>query len=173
MTKEMMNGLFAGQIFPEFPFKKHNWLAVAFERNMYDGARMPEWFFREASLVFNPSRELKLLVMGDCFTLEGRNELALVDFTWDEYAKFMRSKDGFSLEYKIASDLGDFACWADAELTVVGGEQDRMDILLNHFGGRESMLGCIEKEFFLDKPVGNEDMRVYFRKLLFPSERSK
>jgi len=132
---------------------------------------MPERFFHEASLVFNPSRESKLLIMGDCFALEGRSDVASVDFVWDDYSSFMRSKDGFSLEYKMASDSGNFGCWADPELTVVGGEQDKMDMLLEQFGGRESMLKRIETGFFLDEPAGNEDMRAYFRGLLFPNER--
>lgn len=171
MTHHMITDLFTDRIFPGFPFRNQHWLAVAFERNMYDAARMPEGFFREASRVFNPSRKSKLLMTGDCFVLEGRVDVALVGFDWDGYSSFMRSKEGFSLEYKMASDSGDWGCWADQELTVVGGEQRKMDRLLEQCGGRESMLKRMETEFFLDEPAGNEDMRAYFRGLLFPDER--
>lgn len=171
MTVGAIDDLFSNRIFPGFPFKDRSWLAVAFERNMYDNTRMPEWFFLGASTIFNPSGRSKLLIKGDCFALEGRDEVAHVDFIWDSYAGFMRSQEGFSLEYKMTNDAADFGCWADAELTIVGGEQGRMDALFNRCGGREPMLERIEREFFLDEPTGNEDMRSYFRGLLFPDSR--
>ncbi|HYG05103.1 MAG TPA: hypothetical protein VD865_01680 [Stenotrophomonas sp.] len=171
MTASIVDPLFSDHIFPDFPFKNQNWLAVAFERNGYDNTRMPEWFFREASNVFNPSESSKLLIKGDCFALEGRGKIACVGFNWDCYSRFMRSAEGFSLEYKMANGTADFACWADPELTVIGGESSKMDEVLDRCGGRESMLGHIEREFFLDEPAGNEDMRRYFRGLLFRDGR--
>lgn len=171
MIASLADHLFSDEIFPGFPFKSQSWLAVAFERNRYDNTRMPEWFFREASMVFNPSGSSKLFIKGDCFALEGRDEIASVGFDWDSYSGFMRSPEGFSLEYKMANGAADFACWADPELTVIGGESDRMDVLLDKCGGRESMLGHIEREFFLDESTGNEDMRSYFQGLLFRDRR--
>lgn len=171
MIADVVDDLFSDRIFPGFPFKNQSWLAVAFERNMYDNTRMPEWFFREASIAFNPSESSKLLIKGDCFVLEGQDEVARIRFNWDSYSRFMQSPEGFSLEYKMANDAADFGCWADAELTVVGGESSKMDALLDRCGGRESMLRRIEREFFLDEPAGNEDMRIYFQGLLFPDRR--
>lgn len=36
MTVSIVDPLFSDHVFPDFPFKNQNWLAVAFERNRYD-----------------------------------------------------------------------------------------------------------------------------------------
>lgn len=172
MTARSIYDIFENHIFPGFPFRNRDWLAVAFERNSHDNARMPEWFFRCASKHFNRDGQEKLLIKGDCFALDGRpKEVVEVAFNWDDYHNFMLLPEGFSLEYKMVSEDGACGCWADAELTVFGGAADEMTGLFDDLGGRNSMLASIEREFFLDEPTGNEDMRAYFRGLLFPDCR--
>jgi len=173
MAALAVDDLFEAEIFPEFPFRNRHWLAVAFERNSHDNTRMPEWFFRAASKHFNPDGKSKLLVKGDCFALDGQlAEVIAVAFDWESYRDFMLSRAGFSIEYKMANDDGTCACWADAELTIFGGAFDKMIKLLDDHGGRNSMLTRIEEEFFLDERAGNEDMRAFFRGLLFPECRN-
>lgn len=61
--------------------------------------------------------------------------------------------------------------WFFREASNVFNPSSKMDELLDRCGGREPMLGRIEREFFLDEPAGNEDMRRYFRGLLFRDGR--
>jgi len=167
-----VDDLFERAIFPGFPFRNRDWLAIAFERNSYDNTRLPEWFFRSASQHFNADGQNKLLIKGDCFALsEQIAEVVAVDFDWDSYRNFMLSPESYSLEYKMASKDRSCGCWADAELTIFGGSPEEMTAVLADFGGADAVLARVEREFFLDERDGNEDLRAYFRGLLFPEHR--
>jgi hypothetical protein len=166
-----LDSLFSNNIFPEFPFKNQGWIAVAFERNAHSNTRMPEWFFRSACKYYNPNGKNSLLIKGDFFLINGLEEVVEIAFDWDSYKNLIFSPAGFSLEYKMIDKKRRCACWADPELTIFGGEPREMIKLLDEYGGRDHMLKNIESEFFLDRQSGNEDMRAYFRGLLFPQQR--
>jgi hypothetical protein len=163
---------FEREIFPGFPFRNRDWRAVAFERDNYDNSRIPEWFFRSASMCFNDDGKNTLSIKGDCFALDGHvSEIVEVPFEWEDYRDFMLSPQAFSIEYKMVSKDGACACWTDAELTVFGGEAEKMTRVLDTNGGADSILEKIEQEFFLGASSGYEEMRTFFRGLLYPEQR--
>lgn len=172
MTAPRIEDLFGEEIFPGFPFRNDNWLAVAFERDDYDNTRMPEWFFRAATRHFNQDGENKLLIMGEpVLSPHFSQEIGDIPFDWEHYRSFMLSAERSAIEYKMASEDRKCGCWADPEMTIFGGAPEKMSELLNDAGGRDAMLAHIEQEFFLGEPTGNEDMRSFFRGLLFPEHR--
>jgi hypothetical protein len=172
MIASQIKDLFEDEIFPSFPFSNVNWLAVAFERDDYDNARMPEWFFCAATRRFNQDGENKLLIMGEpVVSPHFSQETADIPFDWEHYRNFMLSTERSAVEYKMASEDRKCGCWTDSEMTIFGGVPEKMIELFNDFGGRNAMLAHIEQEFFLDEPSGYEDMRLFLRGLLFPEHR--
>lgn len=168
MNREQLDQIFGSQIFPGFPFRREDWIAVAFERNRYDNTRLPQQFFESASQHFSSPRNRSLFVSGDLFD---NGKIARVDFKWQEYRSFMLSPDSFSLEYKIFSENLSCACWADEEITIFGGSPAQMNAVMDDYGGRDSFLSTMEDEFFLKSREGNSDMRHYLAGLLFPEQR--
>jgi len=166
VSEELFSRTFSAQMYPDFPFLDRSWLAVAFERNAYDNTRMPSEFFSRVAGEFNVSRSRRLLIGGDCFELDGRPAVQGVEFDWIAYEQFMLSPDGFSLEYKMVSDDGELAIWADPELTVVGGVANKMGRVVSQFGGVASNVRGMYEQFFLDTHAGNEDLRKYLRDLV-------
>jgi hypothetical protein len=170
MNPAEIENVFASEIYPSYPFRNNLWLAIPFERDAYDGARMPEWFFRAAQKHFNPAGTGSLFIKGDCFVQDGHSEVSRVDFEWEPYRSFMLSKEGFSMEYKVVSDAGECGFWADPESTIFGGDAAKMHALLSEHGGRLAMLTRCNLELFGDS-AGYDEMRAYVRNLLFPEER--
>lgn len=165
MKNSDLDDVFAEHIYPGFPFKDKSWLALALERDSYDGTRMSQDLFSNLRSVFDPDSEEVLWIFGDLIE-STRVEGIKIPFQWDAYRNFVLSDSGFSLEYKIVAGSGLLAVWADADLTLIGGEASAMEKVLSVYGGRDAFLKIIETQFFGDYKSGNEDMRCYFRSLL-------
>lgn len=173
ISVDVLNSIFLRDPRPEFPFRDPSWIAVAFERNAYDNARMPEWFFRAASERFGRLGDNKLLIAGDCFIGAGLPEVCAQPFEWESYRAFMLGAEAYSVEYRMASDDLRCGCWADADITVFGGVPAQMSALLDDLGGAERLLNHMRQEFLLGDVAGYEEMDKFFQRLLFPAKREE
>jgi hypothetical protein len=110
--------------------------------------------------------------MGDCFVLRGHKSSTVeLDLQWNVYREFMSSHHNFSLEYKLATADLACGCWSDAELTVFGGQPEKMLKVLDSNGGREAMMLHMERDFCVDGRPEYKEMYKYLRGLLFEDER--
>lgn len=160
--------LFSARIFPNFPFQREDWLAVAFERDNYDNARLPEDFFEVVSEEFRAAGESTLLIKGygEMFDrLPG--QILEIEFCWAKYRQAVLSPPYYSVEYKLVGVAGSCACWADPELTVWGGGRETMSKVITRLGGERNLLDRMLKDFYLT-PDGtdNEELRRYLRRLI-------
>lgn len=158
--------IFSRTIFPGFPFREPEWIAIAFERDNYDNTRMPEWFFREAADEFSADGRMLIKGYGENFCGHPSNTLELA-FSWDEYKKFMLSKKGYSPEYLMVGAAGSWACRADGELAVFGGEPTRMNRIFARHGGKDEVFAAMQRDFSLHDEQRNSELRTYLRELVF------
>ncbi|MBX9400090.1 hypothetical protein K4L06_02120 [Lysobacter sp. BMK333-48F3] len=171
MSADAFGSVFTGPGKSDFPFRDSGWIAVAFERNAHGHARMPEWFFRAAAKRFNGDGAVRLLIAGDCFAQARFVDVCVVPFEWDRYREFMSRPELGSIEYRMASSDRMCGGWADADLTVFGGEPEPMTALLADLGGAGRLLQHMRQEFLLGDAAAYPDMDLFFRRLLFPELR--
>jgi hypothetical protein len=156
----------------DFPFRDMSWRAVAFERNSYDNARLPQWFFEAASGVFSPSGEGDLLIAGDCFDSAGLPRVCRVPFNWTAFRAKMLEPAFYSVEYQIANSDLTCGCLADAEITIFGGEPVRMAQVFERLGGEERLLQIMRQEFLLGDTGAYEEMDRFLQGLIDPKKRT-
>ena len=168
---EALASVFSIHLNPDFQFRDETWIAVAFERNAYDNTRMPEWFFRVASHQFARSGAVGLLIQGDYFSEAGLSEVTVEPFEWSSYQEFMLRPEAYSLEYRMASSDLQCGVWADADITVFGGEPTLMTAVIDELGGANVLLEHMRQEFLLGDISGYQEMDEYFQRLLFPGLR--
>ncbi|MGH8081687.1 MAG: hypothetical protein ACREP7_14015 [Lysobacter sp.] len=168
---DTLNKVFLDDPRGDFPFGHAAWIAVAFERNAYDNSRMPEWFFRGAAEYFGANGTVEWLIAGDCFKFAELPQISAQPFDWLGYHEFMLRPETYSTEYRMAAADGTCGCWADADITIFGGEPDRMSALLASVGGPDRLLAHMRQEFLLGDVAGYGDMDLFFQGLLFPSRR--
>lgn len=149
--------VFSESIFPDFPFVNNGWRAIAFERDNYDCARMPKWFFDLAVSVFSENGDGVVQIdMIDENISAVQYRLCL---KWECYHDFMLAN--YSPEYFLTDPGARWGCWIDNEMTVWGGQSSAMMRIFDSIGGVEAVLQFMRNDFFLIDPPSNEKFDAY------------
>ncbi|KAA9132077.1 hypothetical protein F3N42_07870 [Marinihelvus fidelis] len=153
------------------PFADPTWIGVAFARDAYDNTRFPEWFFQCVMNQFAISREVDLLVAGDCFVQLGLEEVFQVPFQWESYQAFMMEPEHYSIEYRVVSSNRTCGWLSDGDITIFGGEEQRMTLLIERIGGIDKVLDSMRAEFFLGEKEKYSELDHFLQSLLRPALR--
>lgn len=160
--------LFSQKIYPDFPFVKKDWLAIAFDRDNYDNTRLPEWFFGEAKLEFSQHQE-PILLKGYGERYENIGDGIELPFEWEAYRQFMCTSKNYSPDYMMKGPANDWAFWGDPETSVWGGEAAAMERIFDRRGGKEAVFALMLEEFGI--PFGlsaYHELQAYLRRLVYP-----
>lgn len=158
---------FSSKIFPGFPFRNNDWVAIAFERDNYTNVRLPEWFFRAAQELLDSSGEIMLIKgYGEIFD-RAPGGVITIPFDWIKFETFMLAPENYSPEYQIEGSKGDWAFWADPELSVWGGHAVIMEKIFDRFGGKQKILISMLKDFYISDIEANAQLYSYLRHLVF------
>ncbi len=156
-----VNELFSNKIFPNFPFKKDGWQAIAFDRARYDFLRCPKKLIESISDNFGPCITY---LHGFGAGFNQKNEFSIsIEFSVNSYSEFMKDKKCYSPEYYIVEGEERFMIWSDPDMFLFGCRKDDMKLISKSLlGGINSSLEKLMKEdFYLDDSVGSEDMCKY------------
>lgn len=166
MKLERIRALFASTIFPSFPFSDLQWVAVAFDRDNYDNARMPQWWFEAAAESFDATQSE--ILIGPCGPYASCDQVDLVriPFEWSKYQAAARIDLRLCPEFVLAGSRCDWGVWADPEITVWGGSSIRMNRAISKLGGNGHMLQQMQEDFGVRQADQHQELAGYLQMLI-------
>lgn len=127
---------------PMVPLLKADWSGLAFDRNFYTD--LAPAFLWDALFSFEDSREVVVISFGD---LELDKSPVFVPADRESILSYFRNDFRFTADHYVFSQKQNWVCRLDQDVTLIAGETELIQRLVDSCGGLESVMKIMSCDF--------------------------
>lgn len=162
--------IFKDRIFPGFPFRSSEWVAMAFNRDTQGLRRMPVAVWSSALGAMRHIERFGFIVSPDPVVSGSVSQLEqpfVVALELESVLNHFDNSEMYLPEFFMSSASESWGIWGDSDFTVLGGHVAMMEYVFECFGGATGAMQQMVDDFHLDpRSAVDASMLEYCQQLL-------